>query len=296
MRRALLVIGALALIGAGAAWALSAPERLPAAQLAGLSGDAEAGAYSFAAAGCANCHMAPDTVPGEAPALAGGQAFASPFGTFRAPNISSDPEAGIGTWTEAEIVQAMMRGVTPEGRHLYPAFPYASYAKGDLQTAFDIAAYLKTLPASATPSQPHEVGFPFNIRRALGLWKRLYLTEAPVLTGELTAEVARGRVLVETLAHCGECHTPRGPLGGTDTSRWLAGAPLPGGEGNVPNITPAALTWSEDQIAEYLASGFTPEFDTAGGAMVEVIQSTSQLTPEDRLAIAAYLKAVPGVE
>ncbi|NDV00615.1 cytochrome c [Pseudoroseicyclus sp. CLL3-39] len=290
------MLWALVLVGAGAFWLLTLPNRLPAAEREGVTGDAEAGAYAFTAAGCANCHVAPDTVPGDAPVLSGGQAFASPFGTFHAPNISPDPVAGIGGWTEREIAQAILRGVTPEGAHLYPAFPYGSYIRGDVQGAHDIAAYLLTLPPSAEPSLAHELTFPFNNRRGVGLWKRLFLSDDWVLQGDLDPQVERGRYLVEAMSHCGECHTPRNALGAPDTSRWLAGGPVPGGEGNFPNITPAALGWSEAQIAEYLSSGFTPEFDTAGGAMVEVIQSTSRLTDEDRLAIAAYLKAVPPVE
>ncbi|MGZ9812372.1 c-type cytochrome [Pseudoroseicyclus sp. H15] len=295
MRRFAQIFWALVLIGAGAFWLLTLPNRLPAEAVEGVTGDAEAGAYAFAAAGCANCHVAPDMVPGDAPVLSGGQAFPSPFGTFHAPNISPEPEAGIGSWSEADIVQAILRGVTPEGAHLYPAFPYTTYIRSDVQTAFDIAAYVQTLPPSDTASLPHDVSFPFNIRRGLGLWKRLFLNDDWVLAGDLDAKVERGRLLVESLAHCAECHTPRNAFGATDSSRWMAGGPVPGGDGSFPNITPAELNWSEAQIAEYLKSGFTPDFDTAGGEMAEVIQSTSRLSDDDRLAIAAYLKAIPPI-
>ena len=102
----------------------------------------------------------------------------------------------------------------------------------------------------------------------------------------------RGRYLVEALGHCGECHTPRNLLGGSQLGRWLSGAPNPTGKGNIPNITPGKLDWSEVDIAEYLSSGITPEFDTAGGHMVAVIENTSKLPASDRGAIAAYLKRV----
>jgi mono/diheme cytochrome c family protein len=111
-----------------------------------------------------------------------------------------------------------------------------------------------------------------------------------------TPELEAGRYLAEALAHCGECHTPRNAMGGLDRSRWLAGAPNPSGEGRIPNITPAALDWSAADIAEYLKSGFTPEFDTAGGSMAAVVAGTSRLSDADRAAIAAYVKAVPPVE
>jgi mono/diheme cytochrome c family protein len=112
----------------------------------------------------------------------------------------------------------------------------------------------------------------------------------------LSQEEEQGRYLVEVLGHCAECHTPRNRLGGLQRARWLAGAPNPSGKGNIPNITPAALDWSVGDIAEYLSSGFTPEFDTAGGSMAEVIENTARLTDADRLAIAAYLKRVPAVQ
>ncbi len=112
------------------------------------------------------------------------------------------------------------------------------------QDVADLKAFMDALPASATPSQPHEIGFPFNIRRALGLWKLLFLSQDWVITGDLSAEETRGRHLVEALAHCGECHTPRNALGGLQRARWLAGAALPDGKGKTPNITPARLDWS----------------------------------------------------
>ncbi|GGL80050.1 cytochrome c [Wenxinia marina] len=285
----------LAVAVAAGGWVLSAPDPLPAETLADLEGDAERGARIFHAAGCAGCHTAPDAEAAEAPVLVGGQRFASPFGTFVAPNISQDPEAGIGDWTDAEIANAVMRGISPEGAHYYPAFPYTTYIRAEPQDVVDLIAHLRTLPADATPSQPHEVGFPFNIRRGIGLWKLMYLSDDWIVPG-LEGQAAEGQYLVEALGHCGECHTPRGPFGQLDTGRWLGGAPHPAGDGTIPNITPGGLSWSENDIAAYLDSGFTPEFDSAGGEMAEVIRNVSQLPDEDLAAIAAYVKAVPAVE
>jgi mono/diheme cytochrome c family protein len=227
--------------------------------------------------------------------LSGGKSFPSDFGTFKAPNISMDKDHGIGAWTVADLGNALMRGVGREGEHLYPALPYASYIHMTRQDVADLHAFLQTLPADATPSQPHDLGFPFNIRRSLGFWKILFLKDDWVLTGDLTAPEQRGRVIVEAMAHCGECHTPRNLLGGVQRSAWLSGAPNPSGKGTIPNITPGALAWSEDEIVEYLTTGFTPEYDSAGGLMAEVVENMARLPESDRKAVAAYLKRVPAV-
>jgi len=283
----------LGLIGAAVAWFLSAPERLPAAALAGLTGDATRGATVFAAAGCASCHTAPESAATEAPVLSGGKRFVSEFGTFIAPNITNDQSQGVGGWTDAQIVEAVMRGVSPRGAHYYPALPYDAYAKAEPQDMLDMVVYLRSLPTSDIASQPHEVGFPFSIRRAVGLWKLLFNSDDWVVAGDLTPEQTRGRYLVEALGHCGECHTPRNALGGLVRANWLGGAPSPSGEGRIPNITPGGLTWSEAEIAQYLFSGLTPDFDSAGGVMAAVVRNTAQLPETDRAAIAAYLKVVP---
>lgn len=282
---ALLVVGIVA-----AGLILSRARPLPATALGGLTGDAERGALIFAAAGCGSCHRAPGADEGP---LSGGRAFPSDFGTFHAPNISSDPIQGIGSWTDLQLANAIQRGISPEGGHYYPVFPYTAYQRASPRDIADLIAHLRTLPADATPSQPHDVGFPFNIRRGVGLWKRAFGGAGWVLDGNLTEEQARGRYLVEALGHCGECHTPRNAAGGLDRDRWLAGAPNPSGEGRIPNITPGGLDWSEGDIAIYLESGFTPDFDSAGGEMAEVVLNTAKLSDADRAAIAAYLKAVP---
>lgn len=295
MRLALASLAALVLVGAGVAWVLTAPDPLPASELEALQGDPVHGELVFHAAGCASCHVAPDTAQTERPILSGGQRFATQFGIFVAPNISPSPE-GIGDWTQAEVMNAILRGVSPEGQHYYPAFPWNAYWKADRQDVADLVAYLRTLPPSSASSQPNEIPFPFNIRRAVGGWKLLFLQDDWVVTGDLTEEQQRGRYLVEALGHCGECHTPRNTLGGLRTSAWLAGARDPAGEGWNPNITPAGLQWSEADIVAMLQSGFTPDFDVVGGEMAEVVSNTSRLTQEDRQAIAAYLKVVPPVE
>jgi len=301
MRKLFLMAVVAGCAGLAVFYWLTAPRPLPAAAMAGLTGDATRGAQVFWAGGCASCH-ADAKAEGDAKLLlAGGQEFPSPFGTFVAPNISPDPDHGIGGWSALDLANAMLRGVSPKGQHYYPVFPYASFAHVELQDVADLYAYLMTLPPVATPSQPHMVGFPFNIRRGLGLWKWLYLDKGWVVTGDaatgdLTAEELRGRYLVEGLSHCGECHTPRDALGGMKRDQWLAGGPIPAAKGRFPNITPGKLTWSTADIVEYLTSGFTPDFDSAGGHMALVVENMAHLPPEDRAAIAAYLKRVPARE
>ncbi|WP_010139530.1 cytochrome c [Oceanicola sp. S124] len=296
MRKVLASLVVLILIAAAAGWVLTAPDPLDPEVTAGLTGDPVHGEAIFHAGGCASCHAAPGAEGEDKLILAGGQAFASPFGTFYAPNISTSETAGIGAWTVADLANAMMRGVSPAGQHYYPAFPYTSYAKAQPQDVADLRAFLATLPAAETASRDHDVGFPFNIRRALGGWKLLFFSDDFVMEQVNSDELARGRYLVEALGHCAECHTPRNALGGLDKGRWLGGAANPSGQGTIPNITPGGLGWSADEIAEYLASGFTPDFDVAGGEMAAVIENTSKLAPEDRAAIAAYVSAVPAVE
>ena len=292
MRRALKILAVLAIIGLAAFWWLTRPARVDPAALAGLTGDAARGEMVFWAGGCASCHAAPKSEGEARLILAGGMAFPSPFGTFIAPNISPDPSHGIGGWSLQDLANAMLHGTGPNGAHYYPAFPYSSYARAALSDIADLHAYLATLPASDRPSATHDVGFPFNIRRTLGGWKLLFSRPEWVrdVSGE---ELERGRYLVEALGHCGECHTPRNTLGGLDYSRWLHGAPTPDGKGKVPALTPDKLDWSALDIASYLATGFTPEYDVAGGHMADVVQNLAHLPKSDLQAITAYLKALP---
>ncbi len=279
-----------AVVLAAAAWALTRPQTLDPADVPQLVADRANGERIFHAGGCAASH---------GPDLAGGHEMTTAFGVFRVPNITPHPEAGIGGWSLGDFASAMKHGVSPDGRHYYPAFPYTSYVRMNWQDLVDLKAFLDGFEPSPARVADHELGFPWNVRRGVGLWKRLYLDEDWVLVDVPDPEVERGRYLVEALGHCGECHTPRDAFGGPDTGAWLAGAPEPAGEGRVPNITPhpdALGAWSAKDIAYYFKSGFTPDFDTVGGSMVEVQENLALLGDEDRAAIAAYLKAVPAVK
>ena len=281
------------LVAAAAGLWLVWPRHVDPERFASLSGEASSGEAVFWAAGCASCH-APRGAS-DRTILAGGTELKSDFGTFIAPNISPHPERGIGNWTLEQFATAMLEGTSPEGRHYYPAFPYASYARMADQDVADLWAFLQTLPETDAVTPPHDLAFPFNIRLAVGGWKFLYLNTDWVRPAE-TAEMARGRYLVEALGHCAECHTPRDQFGGLDKSRWMAGAPNPSGKGTIPGLTPAQLKWSAGDISYYLESGFTPDFDSAGGGMASVVQNQSNLASEDREAIAAYIKALPPAE
>lgn len=286
------VTGAVFAIG----WVLTAPKHIDPAEVAGLAPDLALGEQLFHAGGCASCHAAPGAEGAEKLVLAGGHAFPSPFGTFFAPNISTDPQFGIGEWAALDLANAMLHGTGPDGQHYYPAFPYTSYQRMSAHDIVSLHSYLQTLPADDTPNQAHDIGFPFNIRKSLGGWKLLFAPEGWVVDGPLSEVEARGRFLVEGPGHCGACHTPRNALGGPDLTRWLAGAVSPDGKGKIPNITPASLQWSQADIAAYLQSGFTPDYDSAGGDMVDVIENMAKLSDDDLMAIAAYLKAIPAVE
>ncbi|MFN3954892.1 MAG: diacylglycerol kinase [Pararhodobacter sp.] len=298
MRRILTTLAVLAVIGTAGFWVLSRPAELPASTLAALRAhhaDAANGARVFWAGGCAGCHAAPD-IAFNAPieerlVLGGGRRLTSDFGTFVAPNISMHTEAGIGGWTLEQFARAMLLGVSPAGAHYYPAFPYTTYLRAAPGDVADLWAFWQGLPADATPDQPHELAFPFTLRRGLGLWKRLYLDAEHPTAAPAEAQTTRGRYLVEALAHCGECHTSRGRLGGLDRARWLGGAPNPSGEGRIPAIPHPR--WSAEDIEAYLFSGFTPEFDVVGGSMADVVVQMAQLPAEDRAAIAAYLRTLP---
>ncbi|MBD8685635.1 MULTISPECIES: cytochrome c [unclassified Rhizobium] len=286
-------------VGFGIFMGVTAPERQAPSHWANLGEpNLTNGETLFWAGGCASCHAAPDATGDALKTLAGGQALPSPFGTFHMPNISPDPQHGIGAWSLAQFGDAMTRGVGKDGEHLYPSFPYNSHARMTPQDINDLFAYLKTLPASTNDAPGHDLPFPFNIRLVLGGWKFLYFDkgEPRVEIANANAQVVRGQYLVEGPGHCGECHTPRDALGGFMKGQWLAGGPNPEGEGRIPDIRPESQTigsWSEADIANYLETGFTPDFDSAGGSMVKVQQNMARLPAEDRQAIAAYLKALP---
>jgi mono/diheme cytochrome c family protein len=295
LRRFFLAFVIAGVAGLGIFWWLTIPAVIPNA-LPAYTPDPANGLTTFNAGGCSSCHA----VPGQPDRLrlGGGLAIPSPFGTFYVPNISPDPVDGIGRWSEAAFIDAVTKGTSPDGRHYFPAFPYTSYQHARVEDVRDLLAYLKTLPAVSGRVRDHDVPFPFNVRRNVGIWKLLFMDGKPfVPDAARSAQWNRGAYLVNSLGHCAECHSPRNFLGGIIAAQRFAGGPNPEGEGWVPNITQKGLgDWSAKDIAYFLETGLTPDGDTAGGSMVRVIKNTSQLSPEDRAAIADYLKSLPPVD
>ena len=299
---------AAAVVAAVLFWVLTIPATVPASALPPHTPALDNGKTMFDAGGCASCHATPGADPAKtAPKtdrtrLGGGLALGSPFGTFYAPNISPDMKDGIGAWSEADFVTALWKGTSPDGRQLFPAFPYTSYQHMALADVRDLFAYLRTLPPVAGRARPHDLRFPFNIRRLVGVWKLLFFHSGPFNADPAhSAQWNRGAYLVNGPGHCAECHSPRNALGAIIDSQRFAGGPAPDGKGFVPNITPAGLlhwgdddsAWQEKDIASYLSDGMNPAGDYAGAAMAEVIRNTALLSADDRAAIASYIAALP---
>ncbi len=282
-------------------WVVTIPAAVPASALPTHTVDLGNGKTMFDIGGCASCHATPgkDADKTDRTRLGGGLALASPFGTFYVPNISPDTADGIGAWSEADFVTALWKGTSPQGRHLFPAFPYTSYQHMELADVRDLFAYLKTLPPVAGRVRRHALAFPFNIRRLVGLWKLLFFHGGPFVPDPAkSAQLNRGAYLVNAPGHCAECHSPRNFLGAIVESERFAGGPTPDGKSWVPNITPAGLQhqdprWSEKDIASFLSDGMNPSGDFAGGGMADVIRNTALLGANDRAAIAAYIASLP---
>jgi mono/diheme cytochrome c family protein len=280
----------VALMGVVAFWATTEPAGFDPALAREMArpGDPKAGEIVFWAGGCAACHATKD----DPLKLGGGAPVHTPFGDIFAPNISPDKQDGIGGWTPAQFARALYDGVDVAGDHLYPAFPYASYRRMSVADARDLYAFLSTLPPVKGEAPPPSLRFPFNIRRTVGLWKRLYLgVGAPPPSVAPGDTPAFGRYLIEGPGHCGECHTPRDALGGPIAARALSGARMPDGKGKSGDITPAGLAkWSQDDIETALSTGLTPDGDSLGGAMAEVVRNLGHLPKPYITAIARYLK------
>jgi len=278
-----------------AAPALAAVLWLVAAGPARGAADPERGAYLFAAAGCKGCHT---DVKGKGPPLAGGRRLKTPFGVFVTPNITPDPETGIGKWTDRDFIRALRDGVAPDGRHYFPAFPYPSYTRISDRDLLDLKAHLFRQPPVARPNAPHELPPPFGWRFLVGAWKALYFRPGPFRPDPArSGQWNRGAYLVTALGHCGECHTPRNALGAVKPDMTLAGTTRGPDGGIVPNITPDKETgigrWSESDVRSVLKSGMLPDADFVGGAMGEVVdETTGRLSGPDLDAVTAYLRAL----
>lgn len=251
------------------------------------------GKYLFDAADCGGCHGGDQK--GAAPV--GGQALQTPFGTFYAPNITPDKAHGIGAWSEADFRRALRDGVAPEGKQLFPVFPFPSFTNLSDADIGDLYAYLMSIAPAAQPNKPHEVKPPFGWRMMMVFWRGLFFREGPLATDPARdAEWNRGNYLVQAVAHCQECHTPRNAMGALKESLAFSGN-INGPDGqNAPNITSDRETgigdWTVEEIAHLLKTGETPDYDAVGSGMKAVVRGTSKLSDADRHAIAVYLKTV----
>ena len=252
------------------------------------------GEYLLHAGGCITCHTDED---GGRP-LAGGRAIESPFGVFYSPNITADTETGIGGWSDEDFLRAFWEGISPDGEHYFPSFPYTSYTGASRDDLLAIKAWLFSLEPVRQQNREHELTPVIASRFAAGMWKSRYFKPGRYEPDPSRDEQwNRGAYLVRHLGHCGECHTPRNNLGALDRERELAGNPEFGEGKSVPDITPdrdnGIGRWSASDIDYFLETGMLPDGDFTGGSMGAVIEdNTSHLTREDRLAIAAYLRSL----
>ena len=277
-------------------WPSTALDAIPAGISSANPGMADRGAYLVRAAACLPCHW--DKKNG-GQRFAGGREIKTPFGSLYSPNITPDGESGIGKWSDAEFIRALKHGVGRGGEQLYPAFPYTSYRYMTVEDALAIKAYLSTQNAVHRPDTRHTLRFPYSWRAVVKVWKLLHLDETQALAREPKQDASwnRGHYLVSALGHCAECHSPRDAQGAMIANAWLQGN-RQGPEGwKVPALTGPGVkdfaNWTREQIAAYLETGATPDFDSAQGPMSDVIsEGTKYLTAEDRLAIADYLKSL----
>ncbi|HVV26334.1 MAG TPA: cytochrome c [Rhizomicrobium sp.] len=255
--------------------------------------DAIRGSYLAILGDCAGCHTR-----AHGPAFAGGLPFHAQFGTVYSTNITPDRETGIGNWTGEQFYRALHEGIAPGGRHLYPAFPYIYFSRVSRRDTDDLFAYLTTLKPVHQPATPNRLAFPFNLRWGLALWNWLYFKRnAPGAGSAGNAAWRRGEYLVNGLGHCAGCHTPKNVLFGDETDRALSGGIADGwyAANLTGSMTDGLGKWSRKELAQYLATGRNRYATAAGNMQEKVTLSTSHMSPEDRLAIATYLKGLPPI-
>jgi mono/diheme cytochrome c family protein len=252
----------------------------------------QAGASLAAVGNCITCH----TRDGGA-AYAGGRPIETPFGRIHGTNITPDPDTGIGRWSEAAFVRAMREGVARDGRHLYPAFPYDHMAKTTDADIRSVYAFLMTRTAVRSQTPANALGFPYSMRSLVAVWKSLYHDRSPFKPNPAqTDQWNRGAYLVEGLAHCGSCHTPRTWLGAENAARAYAGGEVQGWTAPALGATSdAAVPWTAERLASYLRKGRSPQHGAAAGPMADVIGNLASVPDSDIEAISSYVAAIAGV-
>jgi len=253
----------------------------------------ERGRYLAIAADCAACH----TKPGGKP-FAGGVALLTPFGTLVGPNITPDPEAGIGSWTDDDFVSALHDGRGRGDTRLYPAMPYPAYTKMTREDALAIRAYLRTIDPAPDKTESNQLPFPFNIRSTMIVWNAINFIPGQVARDpSKSAQWNRGHYLIDALGHCGACHTPKTIMGADENSGYLQGGLLQGWY--APNITADPRKgiggWSVEDIVTYLKTAANRDAMASGGMGEEVVHSSSHMTEDDLKAMAVYLLSLEPV-
>jgi mono/diheme cytochrome c family protein len=254
----------------------------------------EHGKYVFYAAGCISCHTRDQL-------MAGGRPLDTPFGIFYPPNITPQREYGIGAWSEEDFVRALREGMSPQGEHYYPAFPYPSYTRMTNQDMHALYAYLMTLPTSSRENRPNNLHWPFSSRSMISYWKADRFTPGEFSADpEKSPQWNRGAYLAGALGHCSECHTPRDYLGAPRSDRYLAGTCLGPDGRRVPNITPDRETgigdWTDEGLMTFLKTGRKPDGGYTDSLMAEVLgTSCMRLTDYDLHSLAIYLQSLPPI-
>ena len=240
---------------------------------------------------CSDCHTAPG-----GKSFAGGRAVPTPFGAIYSSNITPDPDTGIGRWPEAAFQRAMRSGVDRAGHHLYPTFPYDHFTNVTGEDDRALYAFLMTRPAVRAPARANDLSFPFNQRFVVAGWKLLFLKKGTYqVDSTQSAEWNRGAYLVEGLAHCGACHTPRNALGAEKATASFSGADVDNWHAYAINAqSRSPLPWTTDALFRYLRQGWDSDHGVARGPMAEVVANLSSVPEGDVRAIALYMTSVFG--
>ena len=292
-RRRVAAIACVLAVAAFAFYALSRPDPLPASAVPPHAADRANGEVLYHAGSCFACHKAAASAAD--PTLpSGGAPFKTPIGTFYPQNLPPDSETGLGRWSELDFANAMTRGLSPGGRHYFPAFPSMAYRAMRLEDVLDLRAYLLSLPAVKARAPRHALPLLGLARRGVGVWKRLAFARAPYSAPAGGSEAwRRGAYLVNAPGHCGECHTPKNALMIEDLGRHLAGGPHPGGEGKVPSLRAlVARKKYKDahDLALALQNGEELGYeDLSSGGMGAIQTNLAKLPERDSRAIAEYL-------
>jgi mono/diheme cytochrome c family protein len=288
-------LGALALLAASGLlvfWVASTPHPFVAADIPAHAANLENGKLFYNIGGCISCHAS----EADAAVPAGGKPLITPIGVLYPPNLTPDPETGLGKWSDVDFVNAMQKGRAPDGKHLIPAFPYTSYAHMKVEDVLDIKAYLDSLPPVKNASNPQNVFALPIVRRGLGLWKWIGLDETKFVPEKQTAEWNRGAYLVNGPGHCSECHTPRTTFMSSDLSKIFQGGPHPDGKGKVPSLRDLAGRGRYKDVKDLalaFQNGEELGYDKmSSGGMGEVRKNIARLPEADVAAIAEYIMSL----